>query len=404
MYAAVFVLLGCPQPISADYEAARSTALKRPGPAGSDWAPDAILHLSHDMLGTLITKVLVHYGTLEDDINARVATLHPALTVKGVTLGIGECEECLSVRSNLEGTLGVDTAVGDTTVPLTVNALFDAKVSVDKTSAGWLLQLEPRGLKDLDVQLSGVGLGYAKTTVQQWIDSNLLAELPPQEITTLGGDDWPLRAVKVVPREASLQVHLLSRIAQGQPVPIVDATPEGWRLDVSPETLVGLAAAQAYEAGPQARDVIAIPTTLRLKEDAFALGLRLWRLSGRGWWRDYEVTGRVNIEGGKFAFKPEDAKRLKSSKGAAFADPLAALGQGVILRALEDALETTLPATHREDADGLRTRVAAKSITGDATRVIAEGRLIVRPVPERGTRKGKRRKRRGKGKAKSKNR
>jgi len=395
----LLVALGCPRPITSDYEDAKVEALRRAGPAPKDWAPDAVLHLSHEALGAVVTDLLAAYGTLEDDVDASVATLHPALTVKRVDLGKGACDDCLGVTSRLEGTLGIDTAVGDTEVPLTIDALFDAEVTVDRMGGSWVLRLKPRELRDLDVKVSGMGLGYAKPTVKQWVGDNLLADVPPQEITTLGGDDLPVRAVRVVPRDRALQIHILTAVAKGRPVPVVDATPDGWRLDVSPETLAGMAAAEAYAMGPLQRDVVPVPTSLALDGDRFTLGLRLWRLSGRGWWRDNEVTGKVAVDGNQFSFQPEDARKLRSSAGAAFADPLAALGQGVILQAIEQALETTLPATHRDDTEGLRTRVATKSLTGARGVVTAEGRLIIKPVPEGAGRKGKRKRRRARRKA-----
>lgn len=394
----LLLALGCPSPVSSDYEAAKTVALESVPDASGGWAPDAVLHLSHEMLSTLLSDVLANYGTLEDDIDAGLGELHPALTVNQVQLGTGACDDCIGVTAQLGGPLGVKTRVGSTSVPLTVDATFDTELTVDRQGKDWRLLLQPRQLRELDVRVSGLGVaGFAKESVRDWIDGAFLADVPPQEITTLDGDQLPVRSVKVVPRPKAVQVHILTAVAQGAPVPIVTTVPEGWRLDVSPETLVGLAAAEAYRMGPQSRGIVPIPTSLVLDDDRFRLGLRLWRLSGRGWWRDYEVTGTVAVENAKFAFKPESAKKLKSSKGAALADPLAALGQGVILGAIEDALETTLPAAHREDADGLRTRVVTTSLTGSLTSITAEGRLVVRPVPERGKgRKARRRRRKAK--------
>ncbi len=383
----LIAMLGCPRPVASDFESAKVEATRRTSKVPSDWKPDAVLHLGHGMLDKLILELLEHYGTLEDDVYAGVATLHPSLTVKEVRLGEGACEDCLGVTTKLTGTLGVDTALGDTEVPLVVDVLFDAKVTVDRNAGGWGLNLQPRSLRDLDVTVSGLGLGYATQPVRQWLDTNLLADVPPQELTTLGGDDLPLRSVRVVPRPKALQVQLLTVLPKAKPVAIVDAAPEGWRLDVSPSTLTGMAAAVAYEQGPLERDIVPTPTSLALDGDRFTLGLRLWRVSGKGWWRDYEVTGRVTVERGRFHFEPESAKKVRASRGAALADPLAALGRGVILKAIEEALATTLPATHRDDAEGLRTRVTARSISGRPGRITAEGDMVVRPLEEVGKRR-----------------
>ncbi|MEO0605118.1 MAG: hypothetical protein AAF211_27055, partial [Myxococcota bacterium] len=136
----LLVALGCPAPVTADYETAKQEAMRRPDSAPTEWAPDAVLHLGHGMLETLITKTLGHYGTLEGDVGAGVATLHPALDVKQVTLAKGTCDDCIGVTTKLEGTLGIDTAVGDTTVPLVVDALFDAKVTIEGRAAGLEVQ------------------------------------------------------------------------------------------------------------------------------------------------------------------------------------------------------------------------------------------------------------------------
>jgi len=318
-------------------------------------------------------------------VHARVAPPRLALAVKGVDLAAGACDSCLGVTSRLKGTLGIDTAVSRTRVPMTVDATFDAEVTVDQVGDSWVVQLQPRELRDLDVKLSRLGLGYARPLVRKWIDKNLLADVPPQEITTPDGDELPVRAVRVVPNEDAVQVHVLTAIARGRAVPIVHAIPVGWRLDISTETLAGLAATQAYRMGPLDHNVVPVPTSLALEDDRFTLGLRLWRLSGRGWWRDYEVTGTVGVARSKLELEPTEAKRVRASAGAAIADPLATLGQGVILDTIESALKTTLPAIHHEDIDELRTRVALNSLTGAQGVVIAEGRLHVGPIPEGAT-------------------
>lgn len=381
---------GCTDTVSPEFDAAKSDAMRQGGPAPATWEPDAVLTLSHALLGDLLTQVLGHYGTLEDDISIGVATLHPALTVQSVRLGRGECEGCLGVGATLEGTLDVTTALdlASTQSPMTVDAAFDAVVEVIDKGGSWIVQLTPKKLQDADVSVGGVGVGGAKATLRDWFNERLLADVPPQEITTLGGEELPLRGVKVVPTTRAVQLHLLTAVTDPVPVPVPTAVPKGWRVDVAPSTLVKLAAAQAYEAGPIEHDILPVPTSLTMRGDTFTLGLRLWRVKGRGWWRDYEVTGRVAVDKRKFDFEPVDSKKIGQSKGAALADPLSALGQGVILQAIEGALQTTLPATHRTRSDGLRTQVIARSIEGTKKRLTATGRVTIEEAPPR-KKKGK---------------
>ena len=306
---------GCPRSVMQDFRDAKQAALDKPEDPQGRWQPDAVLHISHDVLERLVNRMLSDYGTLAGTLDATVATLRPRLSVKQVNLGKGDCPRCLGVGTKLAGTLKVGTAVGSTSVPATVDLAFDIVLDVESRQGEHLIQVQPRRLRDLNVTINGVGLGYARSTVQSWVDQSLLTDVPPQEVTTIGGDDFPVRAVKVVPVQDAVQIHVLTSAPDAASIPVPRVAPQGWRLDIAPRTLVAMAAAEAYRAGPVAHDVVPVPTSLGLQEDRFTLGLRLWRTKGRGWWRDYEVTGSVKVDGNKIVLTPRTPRKQASRPG-----------------------------------------------------------------------------------------
>jgi hypothetical protein len=94
--------------------------------------------------------------------------------------------------------------------------------------------------------------------------------------------------------------------------------------------------------------VMGEPTKLELNTDGFLIGLRLWKTTGRGWWRDYEVGGEWRLEEGELVMKPGKVKDMGHSRGAALADPLIALAEGVIQKAIGGALNTAVPTSSGE--------------------------------------------------------
>ena len=88
------------------------------------------------------------------------------------------------------------------------------------------------------------------------------------------------------------------------------------------------------------------------RTDTFVIGLRLWKTTGRGWWHDYEVGGDWKLENGELTMKPSGkVQDLGHSKGAALADPLLALAEGVIQKAIGGALNTAVPTSSGEMGD-----------------------------------------------------
>ena len=143
-------------------------------------------------------------------------------------------------------------------------------------------------------------------------------------------------------------------------------------------------------AEPLDFDIVPEPTHLTIEGDTFELGLRLWRVSGRGWWRDYTISGTVEAGTKRVLLAPVSVTKDAASPGAALVDPLAFLGQGVILRTIESALNTSMPASRADRFIGLDAALSVSKVQGEHGAVIVDGTLALTPAKSGGKRKRKR--------------
>ncbi len=377
----MLVASGCAGTVMPQYREARTAALASPPPPPPNWKPDAVLHLSPEAIDEIVEALLDQLGPLKGSLDAGVARLEPRLTLKRLTLRRAKgCDDCVSVDLSLDGRVNVVTPLGSAKSPVDAQLAFDAVFEVEADERGlWQVLLVPRRVRDLDVSMGGTRVATAGGTIQRWIERSLFQDMPPQRIATLGSVDLPLRAVRVATAGRTIQLHLLTASPAAHPIPVERRKPARWQLDIHPDSLVAMAAAESYRAGAVAKDVVPVPTSLELDEHGgFRMGLRLWRIKGKGWWRDYEVEGTATIDGDDVDLTPSGVTEQGKSKGAVFVDPLAALGEGVILKTIERALETSLPANHREKVEGLKTVIGLEQLTGNAEGVHLSGSLVVR--------------------------
>jgi hypothetical protein len=339
------IVLGCASILPA-YQEAREAALADPGPAPESWAPDAVIHLSAALIDDVVAAAITEHGTFQATVDAGLATLEPRLRVDRLKFVRGDrCDDCVGVEIALDGEVAWTTPVLSGSTPVTADGRLDAIFTVEPSADRWQVTVRPRRLRDLTVELgtmkaSAAGLSSA---LREWIDASLLASVPAQPIASLG-EGLPVRAVRVVPDARTLQIHVLTNVPEPGAVDVAEARPkDGWRLDIAASSLLALARAEAFRAGPVTHDVLPEPTSLVVTDDGFQLGLRLWRVRGKGWWRDYTIEGTAGVKRGRLELEPISVVEGDRSPGAALVDPIAALGEGVILKAIEGAVDTTVP-------------------------------------------------------------
>lgn len=350
----LLAITGCAS-VLPEFEAAKSRALAEPGPTPSQWQPDAVLHMSGHAVNAIVRDAIQDYGTFSARIDLAALALVPNLdlTEMSVSASEGDCDDCLGVAIKLDGTLGLETPIGKTSTTLAATGSMDVRFPIDEAEDGtWTVNVQPTRFRFLDVTVGPLtaGVGGLGETVQGWIDRNLIASVPPQPMMALAPEALAVKALRIVPDQGSVQFHLLTRATDRGAVAMDGPVPEvGWRMDLSQRSLVALARTEAFKADPMTRGIVAVPNLFSMDSDSFVLGLRLWRTEGRGWWRDYEVQGTVRVEEAEIRLKATEVDQVAKSPGAATADPLVALARGLILKFIEDAFETTLPAVQGQD-------------------------------------------------------
>jgi hypothetical protein len=390
----LLLLSSCAASVIPAFEAARDDALRMPGPAPADWHPDAVLRMSKATVDDNLTVILEENATLTDKLELGPATIRPKLAIKSIELDSApKCDECLKLDVDLVGTVKVSTVLGSSKVDLSGGATFDVALGLVDSGTDWQLTATPRSVRSVRVGLGSVvaGAGNLKVFLQDWIDQHLVSEIGEQTIADLGDADLPFRAVEVVPGPGSIELHLLTESGTEAKAAVSGPAPQsGWSLEMAAPTLLALARRASMAAEPLDFDVVPEPTRLTIEGDAFELGLRLWRVSGRGWWRDYTINGTVEARTKRVVLVPVSVTKDAASPGAALVDPLAFLGQGVILRTIETALNTSMPASRADRFIGLDAALSVSKVQGERGSVIVDGTLALTPAKSGGKRKKKR--------------
>lgn len=384
----LWVGVGCAPSVIADYEAARDAALLDAGPAPSGWRPDAVLVISGKEAETLASAVVASRSGEEwqQSILGIPTTLTPELTLQSLTsVPSRTCAECFSIDAKLGGRVRYDVFGLASAMAVNVHAVFDLAFTVTRQGDSFVLAAKPGEVRRVDVTVGqrqariGDALGGA---IEDWARTEVLGT-EPTELGRLGDAQVPLRAARVVARGDDIRVEMLTTAPGSHPVAGSEADVEaGVRVWIDQGALGALARAASFRAGPQGHDIVVEPTTLALTDDRFDLGLRLWKTSGRGWWRDYAVSGTVAVAGRHKAVKliPDGVTEGERSPRAGLADPLAALAEGIIVATIEDAVQTTLPVRQQQTLGGLDAKFAVVGVRGAANALVIDGDITLTPA------------------------
>ena len=382
--ALALVVAGCtcrPDPAIVEaFREAEALARATPAPVRDGWAPDLVLHLGRDTVASLVETEL---AAVDRDVRGEIpvglgVTVNTRLTLDALTLAPSTtCTGCWSALAELAGTVGYESGVlGRGAVPVAVSAVVDLSLETHTTPASYVIRAVPERVTDVDLRVKGLPrslVDRAETEVRARV-SRALAELPPIVVTEIARTGLPVRAVRVAPEGAGLRVELLSEAPAPGRVPVHDpGLRVGWQLDASVASLLSIARREAFSAPRQKYDLVPVPESLAVEGSRFRLGLRLWRLSAPGWWRDYAADGTVEVVFGEIALSAERVVEGGRSPGAGRADPLALLGEGVILDTITDVLQRTVPASGATTVQGRDVSVTVERIGGAESTISRSG-------------------------------
>lgn len=386
-------LLGCAPDVIGMYADERAAALLTSTGVPSGWQPDARLRISPDALTAAISTALK--SSVSGDLPAtsvslplsQSAQMQPSLTLDKATISPTDaCSPCLEFDGNLLGKVRWNISSLTGSFPFEVAASGILAIEVEngkpdstgkspKTIRARLTEI--RSIKVRVMEIGGLGVNPS-SSLEKSLQNVLLQRLQPIKLTTLDTGSLPVLDLRLATSSAGLSVDLLTDVPTGAALPALPAQASDVEIAISEASLLGLARRAAFTQGPVSMDVALDPRAIMFSGDRFTMQLRLWRLIGKGWWRDYTVTGKVRVENGQIKLVPEKVTEGEKSPGAGFVDPMAALFEGTILSTIEKGMRQSLPATHSEKlGGGVRLASELTSVEGSGGALIARARIAV---------------------------
>ena len=360
---AAALAVACGPSIHSQYEQASLEALADPGPAPASWSADGELGLSWDLVTTLAVRELQQ--RLEDPSSklrlelplGATASVVPDVQLTDTQLGPAKaCEACVKVDAGFEGELDWKLGSIEGSVPFELDVTAVLEMATRAQGSTTLVEATMRRAtvrlpEDLQVKRLRIDLNDPLVV---WLQELIEREFPPIPVAEIGSDTLPVRAVRLASGDDYLRVQVLTTSPLRSDEELAPQAAGDWYLGLDEAVLLGLARREAFEAGELDFEVYADPRSLTIDQQAFTMGLRLWRLAGAGWWRDYQVQGTLSVEDERIELEPDSVTELDHSRGAGLVDPLALLAKGIILEAIEDALQIARPAELSEPIGGAR--------------------------------------------------
>lgn len=388
-------IVSCAPATLPEYEQARAAALAEPPALESDWRPDAAILLSRPALNHLTQALLDQHGGFNTPLSLDgVGRAVPDLEITKASVSPSRtCQACIAVDATLDGRLRTEGLIR-LEAPLNISLGIDVEVESITVGPDHKLQLKVRDVRKVEVSRSGLPTAVVSALrgpLQDQARRSLLNRGRSTTIAAFPAKDLPLRGIRVGTEGQAVKIELRTQALATADLTLGQVTPRsGWLFAITQESLGALARAESMRAGPVSHDIVPEPTAVRINGGLFEMDLRLWKTTGRGWWRDYTIKGRLLIEGDSISIEPGEVTEKAASDGAAMSDPLAYLGSSIILSTLKESLEIAMPAMNRAELGDRTMQVSVSSVRGRDGVVYVQG--LMQPAPERSeTRGGERR-------------
>jgi len=384
----ILLLSACGPNVTALYDHERALALAVATDHPTAWQPDLTIGIASpdlaDAVGDAVADGLRLDGKGARPLTIRLplgldAQLTPQLVVQDLRLEPStSCAACLRFATTLDGRAAWSLGPAQGSVPVTIAAAGTIELTIRAEDGGQGVYARVRDADRITVRSPALGQLAVQPDreLQAWVTEGL-AKAPQVRVTGLPTDGLPIRDLRLRTDDHGLLVEALSDLPSGTPLPARASPTSGVEVVVSGSTLSGLARRAAYQAGVQQMDIAADPRAVHVEGSTFTMDLRVWRLVGRGWYRDYTVKGDLSIDKGKLRLAAKDAVEVGASPGAGLVDPLAALFEGKILDAIVKAVQTSLPARRTETLGAVQVVAEARSATGEGDNLVMRGALTV---------------------------
>jgi hypothetical protein len=314
------------------------------------------------------------------------ATVAPSLALEGMAITPSQaCDGCLSYATALRGDIRMAVLGAQVAIPVEATVLGTVQVAVERARA---VVVRPHAVDRVRVNVRGVPalVQDPSGAVQELLRGVIARHLPVTELYSLEGTALPVRALDVRVQPDGVELRMLSDAPGSAPVGPGPIPAAGVRVRASNALVVALARREAFAAGPVAHEIVVDPRGLRLDGEHFAMDLRLWRIAGKGWWRDYDVRGKVAVKDGQVRVTGDSATPAGNSPRAGLADPLSAAVAPFLSGSLQRAVGQALPGSHTEVDGGIRFSARLERLSGEsgawiADAVVSAERVAPAPAP-----------------------
>ncbi len=376
------LLLACGPDIHSLYEAEREAALSVASERPADWQPDLVIAIGENALATAVDAAAT--AALATGANLTLALplgasakISPTFTVQKATLSPSDaCAACLHFDLEGVGRVGWSLAnLGDRfTAILEVGGVMELRVE-----DGHRVVAKPFRVGKVELKIGDVGSLSASPArlLQDFVRRAIGENLPPIPLADLAASGLPMRDLRLSTAAGQVRIEMLSNVPGARPATVGAPGPDAIILGLSETALGGLLRRAAFEKGLLQYDTAIDPRAIEVEGSTVRLDLRVWRLAGAGWYRDYEVQGDLALADKKLKLTPKTVVEVAQSPGAELADPIAALFESAILDAIASGLDRSLPAARREDVGAVGLRAVASQVRGENDTLIVEGELRV---------------------------
>jgi hypothetical protein len=379
MRAALLLLLStaCTSAVRTEFQTTYAEVTRPPPPLPTAWEPDISVRMAPAVVEGALSAAL-DGAQLSTLIDLPGFKLEPSLSVDGVRLTDPQvpCDGCLGLYATLAGNLdyrGLGYA-GRTKVRIHIG--IDTALQVRQEPDGWVVMADPPTITAIETDLETMNRtlsDWVLSPLAQWVSSSLTSGLAPITLARLGRLDLPVQALRVAVVDGIVELDARTTSPSDAAVDPAADPGAGWSARMPVASVVAAARLAAFQQGSLGLGLWAEPRDIDIEDDTLTLDLRLWRVAGMGWWRDYHIDTQMDLDGGKLTLAPRDVSELAHSQGAGLADPIAAMLQGKILDVIASAVNTSIPSSRTQDIGGTRTTWALDSIGREGDDLVLGG-------------------------------
>lgn len=375
--ATLLLLTGCTSAVRTEFQATYAEVTRPPPPLPASWEPDVSVRMAPAVVEAALGAAL-DGARLSTLIDLAGFEMEPSISVDAIRLTdpLMPCDGCLGLYTTLAGTLEYRGLGYAGRSKVRIHLGIETALQVRQEPDGWVVIAEPPRITAIETDLDSMNRtlsAWVLSPLAQWVSTTLTEGLAPITLARLGRLDVPLQAVRLSVVDNIVEIDARTTSPSSA---IVDPAPDpgaGWTARMPVDSVVAAARLAAFQQGSPGLGIWAEPRDLDVEDDSLIVDLRIWRVAGLGWWRDYHIDTAMSLDNGRLSLSPREVSEIAHSQGAGFADPIAALLRGKILDVMASAVNTSVPSSRTQDIGGTRTTWALDALTREGDDLVLGG-------------------------------